>query len=271
RPLTELVLQLLADDPRERPQAAGDVRRELESIDPSIRRPLAERLGTATLVGRERELAAIEVLLGRKLKRPRMVVVGGPRGMGKRAFLAEVATRAAVAGHPVVRLQGPGLRTIGQAFGDREVLEQGVANGDPKGPESRSAEESRFPTFYVLDDAHALDAESRRLIRRALVEPEPTPSILVLARDAAVPAPDDERMLLESGLADLLSLLPLDETASAGLVAARLGEPAPQRLKDFLWRAAGGHPGLIVATLVIAANSGALRESQAGLVVDGEA
>ena len=59
-PLVQLVLQLLASDPAQRPRDASAVRRELERMHPAACRPLSERLRTAVVVGRERELARLE-------------------------------------------------------------------------------------------------------------------------------------------------------------------------------------------------------------------
>ncbi len=274
--LNELVLQLLASDPRERPRAARDVRRELESIDPSTRRSLDERLGSASLVGRERELSAVERHLARKLRRSHMVVVVGPDGIGKSAFLAEVAARAALAGHPVIRLSGPTLAPVA------DIL-QGLADPPQEGSdaaleclldrrvESMTAGEPGHHPVYLVDDAHSLDALSRKLVRRVLLHPDAGPTVWVLARDAAVPSPDDERTLGDAGLVEILTLGPLEMEGMTQLVAAHLRELAPRRLNEFLWRTGRGNPGLTIDALQTAARSGALRESDAGLVVDGEA
>src|SRR5205085_3013763 len=52
--LVPLVLRLLAIEPAERPRSARELRLELESLDPALVRPLAERLRGAGSAGRER-------------------------------------------------------------------------------------------------------------------------------------------------------------------------------------------------------------------------
>src|SRR6185295_11697633 len=91
-------------------------------------------------------------------------------------------------------------------------------------------------------------------------------------RDERAAAPDEtERALFAAGLAERLELEPFTTDDLARFAAARLQEPAPQPLLDWLGARAGGHPGLATALLREAAAKGALRESDAGLWVDDRA
>jgi Nif-specific regulatory protein len=267
RPLTELILQLLATDPRLRPQSAREVRRELESIDPTVRRSLEERLGSASLVGRERELGKLEEYIGRRLSRSRMVVVSGPGGIGKTALLSEIARRAALQGHPVVwhahatlgpihgasrKLVARPPETLDQIL-DLEVIRLAEGQGERH-------------VLHVVDDEQDLDLLSRQLLRRALLYSKPT--LWLAARDTSGAPPEDARALAGAGLIEVLTLGPLTEEGVSQLIAARLREPAPQRLSAFLFEATHGHPESIVRGLKELSRSGALREDDAGVVVD---
>ena len=102
RPLSELILNLLAKDPRERPANAGSVRAALESIAASLGSSAAEpaaetlaALGGDSYVGREHEVeelcAAVDEAIG---GRGQVVLIAGEPGIGKTRLAEQVAVYA---------------------------------------------------------------------------------------------------------------------------------------------------------------------------------
>ena len=303
----ELVLRLMAPEPRERPSDAREVRREIEGIDPAVRRPLSERLGTEVVVGRERELAALERLVAPgpsergARRRSRLVVISGEAGVGKSAVLRELSARASLSGRPAVHVscdgfEGPG--GVARALLRRLELEvqarhpappAGTDVGEPAAgtPATASAPSEhdleamlqamadcvsvlgdRAPVF-LLDDGDRLDPLARALIRRWVLEPGlPAAAWVIASRPGPGELDDEARLLSDAGVADTVELGFLGEDDVARLASARLGDPAPDRLVSFLWERASGHPGLTVQVLHLAAERGTLAEVGAGLVVD---
>ena len=295
-PLVRLVLEMMAPDPAQRPREAGAVRRNLERMHPAARRPLAERLRSVIVVGRERELATIEPWARAAGSRARVLFVTGEPGAGKSALLDELAARAALDGRRVARLScgaftGPGA--VARALLTRWAAEAGVdpessaalaglrgeAGAAPVEPGAlaelaiqwtRDAGGAALPRLVLLDDSERLDPVSGALMRRLALHPAGAMLRWVLTRRNA-PSPDareDEQVLRDAGMAESLTLPALDLPAVERLAAARLNQPAPAVLTSFLWSRAEGHAGLTVELLIAAAEAGALRESDAGLVVD---
>jgi Nif-specific regulatory protein len=299
-PLVQLILRMLAPDPNERPRDAREVRRELERLHPAARRPLAERLRSAVVVGREKELGRLEQWGRPGDDRVRAVVVAGEAGSGKSALLGELAARAAIDGRRVAQLACgsltgsgavaltllrrwaaeaqadvsamPGLATATRAALGGESVAFAAADlgalADAAAVWIRN-DGSTLPRLVLLDDAERLDPLSRAFVRRLVLHPEAPPMLWVIAR-RGVPS-GDERVLGEAGVAEILNLGSLDAASVARLADARLSQPTPETLHAFLWTRAAGHAGLTVDLLRAAAESGALRESEAGLVVDATA
>jgi transcriptional regulator with GAF, ATPase, and Fis domain len=269
-PLVEIVLRLLADDPATRPGGARECRRELESLAPARRRRLADRLRTATVVGRDRELGRIEALLDRPERRSHVVLVLGPRGIGKTAFACEVAARAGLAGHAICRLTPDRFRDL-PASAPAEpaaAAEPEIAPFLSSQIEALRADEAGAAPVCVVDDSHLLDPSALREIRRLVLDPGGPRSVWVMARLADEPPTPEERLLEAGGYLTTIPLGALERDAARDLVAARLREPPPAELEEFLWRGAGGHPGLTVEILNAAAAAGGVRETDAGLVLD---
>jgi transcriptional regulator with GAF, ATPase, and Fis domain len=306
--LVQLVLRLLAPDPGQRPRDAREVRRELERIHPAARRPLAERLRSVVMVGREKELAKLERWARSHEARSRVVVVTGDAGAGKSALLGELAARAALDGRRVAHLScgafvGPGAaalallrRWVSEAGADapaaatladatRAVIAgaEGTLAETELGPLADAAAGWTKPAgevgasrLVLLDDSEQLDPLSRAFIRRLVMHPGAATLRWVMARRGGAHgtegAPgEDETMLREAGIAEALPLGALEADAVARLAGARLNQPAPEALLSFVWSRAAGHAGLTVELLRAAAEAGALRESEAGLVVDATA
>ena len=119
----------MAPDPAQRPREAGAVRRDLERMHPAARRPLAERLRSVMVVGRERELATLEQWARAAESRARVLFVTGEPGAGKSALLDELAARAALDGRGVARLSCgafTGAGAVARALLTRWAAEAGV-------------------------------------------------------------------------------------------------------------------------------------------------
>ncbi len=292
--LVQLVLRLLAPAPAERPRDAREVRRELERMHPAARRPLAERLQAVSVIGRERELARLAPGAPR---RARLAFVSGAAGAGKSVLLEAVAARAALAGQWVARLScasGEGATSATRAL-LRRLAAGGLADPVASEPErspirralegSASLEERELEAvvtaaagwmrgiaeragavIVLLDDAESLDASARALLRRLALHPDAERSQWVWAGRLGEAA--DARMLVEAGTAEWIELGPLTADEVGRLAAARLGEPAPPALTEWLWAQAGGHPGLTVELLRAAAAGSGLVEGEAGLAVN---
>ncbi|MBI1796066.1 MAG: serine/threonine-protein kinase PknK, partial [Candidatus Eisenbacteria bacterium] len=299
-PLVQLILRLLAPDANQRPRDAREVRRELERAHPAARRPLAERLRSAPVVGREKELARLEQWGRPGDDRIRAVVIAGEAGTGKSALLGALAARAALDGRRVAHLAagalaGPGAVAAGllrrwaaeaqtDAAGARDVTPAtravlgGAAGAFAEEDLGALADQASvwirndgatLPRLVLIDEAERLDPLTRAFVRRLVLHPNAPPMLWVIARRGA--PSEDERVLREAGVAEIVHLAALDRDAVARLAAARLHQPAPDALLAFLWSRAAGHAGLTVDLLRAAAESGALRENEAGLVVDAAA
>jgi transcriptional regulator with GAF, ATPase, and Fis domain len=295
--LAQLVLRLMAPAPAERPRDAREVRREIERVHPAARRPLAERLQAASVIGREREFARLGPGAPR---RARLAFVTGEAGAGKSVLLDAVAARAALAGEWVARLSCAGSEGAGAPA--RALLRRLAAGAlaDPAAtePESspvrralegagglqerdleavveaaagwiRAIAERAGAAVVLLDDTESFDPSARAFLRRLALHPDAARARWVWAGRPS--EAEDGRMLVEAGAAEWLELGALTAESVGRLAAARLGEPAPPALTEWLWARAEGHPGLTVELLRGAAAAGAIEESEAGLAVDAAA
>src|ERR1700761_3998359 len=87
----------------------------------------SDGLASSTLIGRERELAALADVLDGAGASGRIVVVEGEAGVGKTVLLAALAEAAAAGGATVLRARGGELER-GEGFGiARRLLERVVA------------------------------------------------------------------------------------------------------------------------------------------------
>ena len=299
-PLVQLILRLMAPAAGERPSDAREVRRELERIHPAARRSLVQRLQTERVVGRERELARLELWMARAPEGPDVMLLSGEAGTGKSALLGELAVRAALGGRSVARLSCAAFDAPGALAGAlwrRLAAEAGAAAGsselscralallerderatgeadltllaDAAAAWFHAIQQRGLAPLVLLDDCERLDPLSRTLVRRAALHPAGRIARWVWAgRDGAPGLSEDDRVLLDAGRADRLVLAALERADAERLAAARLHEHPPRDLAGFLWNRSGGHPGLLVELLRLAADRGALREGEVGLSVD---
>ncbi len=293
----QLILGLMAPMPHERPADARTVRRELERVCPGAHRPLAERLGTVRVVGRERELARVEAWLGATRRRAALLWIAGEPGLGSSALLDELAMRATLAGRCLIRLapappEVPGAlarsllrRLAGEARAPFEEAGEVAAawlRADEGAPAERELDalagcavrwarriegDGRAP-LVLLDDTLHLDAASAALLRRIALHADANALPMVWTGARAGSGAELAAALVAAGVAEPLTLQPLSPAAIARLADARLGASAPAALSEFLARRSGGHPGLAVALLVLAAQSGAVHETDDGMFAD---
>jgi transcriptional regulator with GAF, ATPase, and Fis domain len=286
--LVELILRLLAREPAERPASAAELRRELERIHPAARRPLAERLETAMLADRERELAAFEALVAGGPGARHVMFLAGESGCGKSMLIEAFAARATLAGRVVIRrtpspdeLPGETLRALTRRL-ESEAGDDGDAGSAPAAPADESerwiaravrairrAAERRGEPLVLVDDADQLDEMSRTALRRVwLTRPAPASRWVLACGSAALDARSGERLLVDTGTASFCEPGPLSRAAVARLVATRLGSAPPAALVERLQERAGGHPGLTVALLREAARLGVVAVADGVLTVD---
>jgi DNA-binding CsgD family transcriptional regulator len=240
------------------------------------------------LLERERELAAVELLL----ERGGVLVVEGRTGIGKSSLVEVACRRAGEAGHEVVHARGSELEA-GFAFGvARQLFERRLVGADPgeraamlAGPAAavrplllgelaeRSASDSSFavlhglywlvanlaasqPLLIVVDDAHWADEPSLRWLAYL------TPRLEGLAAGMLVTLRRTDPALLGSALLTLRAeataiLHPalLSEGAVSAVVRAMAGGGASDELCAAVYAASGGNP-LYLAELLRAAEPG---------------
>lgn len=202
-PLLAAVARLLAKDPDDRFPSAAALAAALSSLPGTeraralrdARAPGGTRVGPATVVGRERELAALRQHL-EDVRRggARAVVVRGERGCGRTSFLRAFATEARSAGTLVVPVQGPAT-TMGPRQALLGALEAFLREDpDPRQPRLAAVAPllRRVPSYFG------------ELSRTLLDEPSPA------QRPAtALPFPDDDRVQVAvSVLAELGTVVP---------------------------------------------------------------
>ncbi|MBI2392104.1 MAG: AAA family ATPase [Deltaproteobacteria bacterium] len=248
----ELCSSLLAREPAARTVPEGLVRAEIEPRNPP-------------LLGRERELAALELAFAESAREGRTVVVEGPSGIGKsslvRAFLASVRARGCVVlegrCHPreavpynaldgVVDELAKVLRARGANVHDAALSRvfPVLAAGEPRIDAAVDADAVRRRAFAALratlaslggsvvvfvDDFQWADRDSRALLGE-LVR---TPSLFVLAQR------EDERPLPWS--ATRLEVAPLDARSARALLRHHAGGELDVRAEAML-EIADGHP-----------------------------
>ena len=294
--LARLVLRLLAVDPAVRPASAREVRHELERLHPAAKRSLTERLRHVVTVGRQHELARLERWLAAAPKGPPLLLLSGEAGTGRSTLLAELAARASLAGHPVIRLEPSGLApgsalhavlrrlAVERPSGGRrdaasDALLPRLEDPTPFGAELLAHEEaamqwadevrrSRRALLVSVDDAERIDAVSRDQLRRLALHPDG--GALRWAWSVPGRISEGDRLLLESRQAEHVPLGPLDREGTEALVHARLHAAPPRELLEALWHRTSGHPGLVVETLRAAADAGAIADTDTGVALDRE-
>ena len=218
---------------------------------------------------------------------PHAVVVTGPTGMGKTRLTQEARALGVAAGlrsvvsrsdaltrevayAPVAAAFGPLLRALDKdardgLVGDLPQLSlvfSGLALPDPTPfaePDLRRIRlldgltrlldrlSRGIPLLWVLDDVHAADTETRRLLAHLAVALPDSPVLLLLTARDDEPAGDDLHPLTKafgesSWQLTRLELAPLDDTEAAGLAAEVLEHPLSEQLAQAVVARGVGRP-----------------------------
>ena len=245
----------------------------------------------AGLVGRlrerERELAAVEMLLER---RSQMLLVEGRSGIGKTSLVEAAGARADELGQEVVRARGSELES-GFAFGVvRQLFERRVAGAErgerdalltgPAGAvrpllsgesPAEPASDSWFavlhglywlvvnlaagrPLLITVDDAHWADEPSLRWLAYLAPRLEGLAAGMLVALRQKDPAGMSAPLLaVRAAAAMVLRPALLSEEAVSAVVRAAAGGEASDELCSVVYAASGGNP-LYLAELVRAAD-----------------
>jgi transcriptional regulator with GAF, ATPase, and Fis domain len=287
--LVALVRRLMAERPEERPRTAHEVRLEIENTLPGARRPLDQRLETFVLVGRERELAALESWASSGSSR--MHLLHGEPGLGRSAILDAFAARSSLAGRSILRIDAGAARegrTVASILrrylatltdGDHDAtapslgeIEAPIASDlDVEIGEQLLESWHRVPAasraVLLVDDGDQLEPSARVLLRSLVLDPS-TQVRVIQSRPAGLSLSEDEQPLEIAGQLTSTELEPLDRGGLDQLISARLGQPAPSELVDHLFVHTNGHPGMALELLHSAARTGALEEREGVLVVN---
>ncbi|HEX6450868.1 MAG TPA: AAA family ATPase [Trebonia sp.] len=236
---------------------------------------------------RERELAAVEMLLER---RGQMLLVEGRSGIGKTSLVEAARVRADELGLEVVRARGSELES-GFAFGVvRQLFERRVAGAGRGGRDAllagpaaaartllsgesaaEPAGDSRFavlhglywlvvnlaagrPLLIAVDDAHWADESSLRWLAYLAPRLEGLAAGMLVALRQDDPAVMSAPLLaVRAAAATVLRPALLSEEAVSAVVRAAAGGEASDELCSVVYAASGGNP-LYLAELVRAAD-----------------
>jgi len=242
-----------------------------------------------TLRERERELAAVEVLLER---RGGVLVVEGRAGIGKTSLVEAACSRADGLGYEVVRARGSELEA-GFAFGvvrqlfERRLAAAGAAEREAllAGPAAaarpllsgevaaESAGDSSFavlhglywlvanlaasrPLLIAVDDAHWVDEPSLRWLAYLAARLEGLPAGLLVALRQGDPAVTEAPLLaVRANASAVLCPSLLSEWAVSAVVRAAV-ETADDELCAAVYAACGGNPLYLTELLRAAGRDG---------------
>ncbi len=282
-----LELRKILGDNRDRPCFIQTLPRRghrfvAEVSDDAAQPTAVEQAGAALLVGRERELQALQAHLRlASAGRRQMVVVSGEAGIGKTALLDEFCRQAAehagiAQGHSVKGLSGVeryyplteavrGLREgpVGDAWSS--VLEKrapgwaGTQAGSEALPGDLCAALEEFsaarPVIVALEDVHWADEATLHFLSAIARRRAPAKLLVVvtcLSRDKGEEPRFGQVMqdLLVHGLMAGMRLERLSRTAIAELVSRKLEQPAPpEGLAAFVHQHSQGNPLFAIALL----------------------
>jgi DNA-binding CsgD family transcriptional regulator len=235
----------------------------------------SDGLASSTLIGRERELAALADALDGARTTGRIVVIEGEAGVGKTVLLAELADAAAASGATVLRARGGELER-GEGFGiARRLLERPVteaADGTRPGLLDGAAahalglfgrgemvldEQARYALYWlvanlaeaaplalVIDDAQWADVASLDWLAYLARRLEDLPVLLAIGVRAGDPETDAtalEAIRAEPGTT-VLRPTSLDAAGSADLATRLWGQPVDDDFAAACHAWTGGNP-----------------------------
>ena len=243
-PISGLVLEMLAKQPRERVQSAGEVADRLRwsnSTQVVLDQDEAtnELTTSPSLVGRRQTLRAVQATLERA--RPgRMVLVIGAPGGGRHRIMKEARALASSAGFLLYRaeLDDAGALDLTSLGNDTTPLP------DPRTFLAALERHNRAAVLFCRDlhDASPEALESIKLIRQGVTH-KGTP-LLVFA--SLLSSEDNPAIRLAFMDASRISLRPLTVGEVGTLMASMLGEGSiPTQTVNHVAEATGGQPGFV--------------------------
>ena len=240
-------------------------------------------IGSMPLLEREASLHAIEVATAHAERgRGSVLLIEGPAGIGKSALLA-AARRP---GPRWLKARGGELERELPLGVARQLLEPAVdaapdgllqgtgpaataLAGQPTGDDDTTALlhgvhrlvrnlAERDPLVLEVDDVHWADAASLRVLAFLTRRLEGLPVLLLIARRAGERPVDEAALaaIASAPLTERRSLLPLTQSAVAGLVAAHGGAGADSGFTAACHRASGGNPFVLGELLLTLRHEG---------------
>ena len=222
------------------------------------------------LLERERELAAVEDLLGRG----GVLVIEAGAGLGKTSLIHAASRRAGDLGYDTLTARGSDLET-GFAFGVvRQLFERRVAEKPEEllagpaaaarpaligAPATTPAGDTTFavvhglywlaanlaaraPLLIAVDDAHWADSSSLRWLAYVAPRVEGLPLALLVASRPLDPVATDAGLLaLRAEARAVVRPALLSEAAVAAVVRAAVADATDERCRSF-WTSTGGNP-----------------------------
>ncbi len=146
-----------------------------------------------------------------------------------------------------------------------ELSEAGLAWG-------RVLRERGGAALVLIDESEQMDGISRALVRRMVSDESRDGLRWVWSLATGLGGNESaESLLVETGIAERMVLGLFEREHADRLLSVRLQTQPPAELADAIWARCGGHPGLTVEVLELAARAGVLREAESGLTLDREA
>jgi DNA-binding CsgD family transcriptional regulator/tetratricopeptide (TPR) repeat protein len=192
------------------------------------------------LIGRSAELEAVKTAWRR---RRRGVLVTGPPGIGRTAFVTDAAAGLRSDGADVMHVRGTVTSRAVRLWALAPHLVDDAQGGTDLAEAVWTALVARATGRFaaVVDDAHLLDDASARMLADLLDRPHGFLLVTAVDRDVAGP-------LLSHGALEQLALAPLDAAAVAGLLSAHgVHDVHPAAAHE----RSGGNPTALLRLLVL--------------------
>jgi DNA-binding NarL/FixJ family response regulator len=208
--------------------------------------------GTMTVVRSDDSPAAIAAML--LAKRPRVVALHGPAGIGKTTLLRAIEDQIVANGVPLRRaVASPTARQI--PFGALGVFLGRETNTVPAAIDDLR----KLSGLLVIDDADLLDDRSATVVQSVSQER----SVLLAIRADRRGTPDAVTRMVEHADTFALRLRPLGIEDAVRIIESHLGGIIDRRAAEQLHTLSDGNPLLLVETVETSRRMGSLREDGA--------